>query len=185
MRLPGTSINFYPGTTQLRSMPVVKLFTDASVNPRSKIGYGAYLFIPPGSFSLDALKLRIKVKRFDQTSSTKLELQTVLWALDRVPHLCKKVVIYTDSQNIIGLPGRRSRLEQNNYRSKGNKLINNYKLYQAFFQVLDRCNCEFLKIQGHKVSHQKDGLDRLFTLVDRASRKALRDEENRPMHIEP
>lgn len=166
-------------------MPALKLFTDGSVNPRSKIGYGAYLSIPPGSFSLDALKLRIKVKRFDQTSSTKLELQTLVWALGSVRHLCKKVVVYTDSQNIIGLPGRRSRLEQNNYRSKGNKPINNYKLYQAFFEILDQLNCEFIKIQGHKVSHQKDGLDRLFTLVDRASRKALRDEENRPKHIEP
>lgn len=165
-------------------MPAIKLFTDASVNPRSKIGYGAYLSVPPSSISLDALNLRIKVKRFDQTSSTKLELQTLLWALDCVPHVCKKIVVYTDSQNIIGLPGRRFRLEHNNYRSKGNKPINNHKLYQAFFHVLDRVNCEFIKIQGHKVSHQKDGLDRLFTLVDRASRKALRDEENGPKHIE-
>ena len=159
-------------------MPVVKLFTDGSVNPQSRIGYGAYLSIPPDPLSLDALKLRIKVKRFDQTSSTKLELQTLLWALDSVQHLCKKVVVYTDSQNIIGLLGRRSRLEQNNYRSKGNKPINNYKLYQAFFQLLDQLNCEFIKIQGHKVFHQKDALDKLFTLVDRASRKALRNEEN-------
>ena len=158
-------------------MPAVKLFTDASVDPQSKIGYGAYLFIPPEQLSLESLKMRVKVKRFDQTTSTKLELQTLLWALASIQSLCKKVVVYTDSQNIIGLPGRRSRLEQNNYRSKKNKPINNFKLYQAFFRLLDQLDCKFVKIQGHKASHRKDELDKLFTLVDRASRKALRHQE--------
>ena len=133
--------------------------------------------IPPEPVSFESLKMRVKVKRFDQTSSTKLELQTLLWALTSIQSLGKKIVVYTDSQNIIGLPGRRSRLEQNNYRSKKNKHINNYKLYQAFFQLLDQLNCEFIKIKGHKVSHQKDELDKLFTIVDRASRKALRNQE--------
>jgi len=157
-------------------MTPLKLFTDASLNPQSKIGYGAYLSIPPEPLSFESLKMRVKVKRFDQTSSTKLELQTLLWALTSIQSLGKKVVVYTDSQNIIGLPGRRFRLEQNNYRSKKNKYINNYKLYQAFFQLLDQLNCEFIKIKGHKVSHQKDELDKLFTIVDRASRKALRNQ---------
>ena len=32
-------------------MMTLKLFTDASVNPQSKIGYGAYLSIPPEPLS--------------------------------------------------------------------------------------------------------------------------------------
>lgn len=159
-------------------MTILKLFTDASVNPQSKIGYGAYLCIPPELQSFDSLKMRIKVKRFIQTSSTKLELQTLLWALTSIQTLDKKIVVYTDSQNITGLTGRRSRFEKNNYRSKKNKRINNYKLYQTFFKLLDQLDCEFVKIRGHKVSHQKDELDKLFTLVDRASRKALRYKED-------
>ena len=159
-------------------MTALKLFTDVSVNPQSKIGYGAYLSLPPEPISFESLKMRVKVKRFEQTSSTKLELQTLLWALTSIQSFGKKVVVYTDSQNIIGLPRRRSRFEQNNYRSKKNKRINNYKLYQAFFQLLDQFDCEFVKLQGHKVSHQKDELDKLFALVDRASRKALRNQED-------
>ncbi len=155
-------------------MTPIKLFTDASVNPQSKIGYGAYLSIPSEPLSFESLKMRVKVKRFDQTSSTKLELQTLLWALTTIQSFDKKIVVYTDSQNIIGLPGRRIRFEQNNYRSKKNKRIKNYKLYQEFFKLLDQLNCEFVKIRGHKVSHQKNELDKFFTLVDRASRKALR-----------
>ena len=159
-------------------MTTLKLFTDASVNPQSKIGYGAYLCIPREPLSFDSLKMHIKIKKFDQTSSTKLELQALLWALTSIQSLDKKIVVYTDSQNILGLSGRRSRFEQNNYRSKKNKRINNYKLYQAFFKLLDQLDCKFVKIRGHKVSHQKDELDKLFTLVDRASRKALRHQED-------
>ena len=46
-------------------MTALKLFTDASVNPQSKIGYGAYLSIPPEPLSFESLKMRVKVKRFD------------------------------------------------------------------------------------------------------------------------
>lgn len=150
------------------------LFTDGSVNTQSKIGYGAYLTISERDFSLDSLKARVKVKRFEHTSSTKLELQTLIWALSDIQKSGKKVIVYTDSQNIIGLLGRRERFEKNDYRSKKNKRLNNYKLYQEFYRITDQLDCEFLKIRGHQKSKQKDDIDRLFTFVDRASRNALR-----------
>ena len=150
------------------------LFTDGSVNPQLKIGYGAYLTVPEEGLSLDSVKTSVKVKRFEQTSSTKLELQTLLWALSDIQALGRRVMVYTDSQNIIGLPGRRDRFEQNDYRTKKNKRIKNYKLYQKFYKMIDQLDCEFVKVRGHKVSNQKDEMDRLFTLVDRASRNALR-----------
>ena len=150
------------------------LFTDGSVNTHSKIGYGAYLAVSERGLSLDSLRLRVKVRRFEHTSSTKLELQTLLWALGDIQALRSRVIVYTDSQNIIGLQGRRDRLEQNDYRSKKNRRLNNYKLYQEFYRMTDQLDCEFVKVRGHQVSNQKDDIDRLFTLVDRASRNALR-----------
>ena len=150
------------------------LFTDGSVNPQSNIGYGAFLVVPEKGLSLESLKMSVKVRRFEHTSSTKLELQTLLWALSNVQELGCRVIVYTDSQNIIGLPGRRDRLEKNNYRSKKNRRIKNYKLYQNFYRITDQLDCEFVKVRGHKVSNQKDEMDKLFTLVDRASRNALR-----------
>ena len=150
------------------------LFTDGSVNTQSNIGYGAYLAVSECGLSLDSLRARVKVRRFEHTSSTKLELQTLLWALKDIQTLVSKVVVYTDSQNIMGLQGRRERLEQNNYRSKKNRRLNNYELYQDFYRMTDQLNCKFVKVHGHQVSNQKDDIDRLFTLVDRASRNALR-----------
>ncbi len=150
------------------------LFTDGSVNTHSNIGYGAYLSVPEGGLSLDSLRASVKVRRFEHTSSTKLELQTLLWALSDIQGQGSRVIVYTDSQNIMGLQGRRDRFEQNDYRSKKNKRLNNYELYREFYRITDQLDCEFVKVRGHKVSNQKDGIDRLFALVDRASRSALR-----------
>ena len=150
------------------------LFTDGSVDTQSKIGYGAYLAVSEHGLSLDSLRECVKVRRFEHTSSTKLELQTLLWALKDIQTLESKVTVYTDSQNIMGLPGRRERFEQNSYRSKKGRLLNNYELYQEFYRMTDQLKCRFVKVRGHQVSSQKDDIDRLFTLVDRASRNALR-----------
>lgn len=155
-------------------MDELMIFTDGSVNTRSRIGYGAYLAVPEPGLSLALLRQRVKIRRFEDTSSTKLELQTLLWALRDIQALGKRVIIYTDSQNIIGLCGRRAQLEQNDYRSKKNRRLNNYDLYREFYRMTDQLDCEFIRVRGHKASDQKDYIDTLFTLVDRASRNALR-----------
>jgi len=150
------------------------LLTDGSVNTQSNIGYGTYLAVSERGLSLDSLRTCMKVRRFEHTSSTKLELQTLLWALSDIQALGRKVIVYTDSQNILEIQGRRDRFEQNDYRSKKNKRLNNYELYQEFYRMTDQLDCEWVKVRGHQVSNQKDGIDRLFALVDRASRNALR-----------
>ncbi len=157
-------------------MNELRLFTDGSVNTRSHVGYGAYLVVSDRNLSLDALAAQVKVKRFEQTSSVKLELQTLLWALGEVSAAGVHVTVYTDSQNILGLPGRRERIEKNHYRSQKNRLLNNAELYREFFKMTDRRVCKFVKVRGHLGADQKNDIDRLFALVDRASRKALREE---------
>lgn len=160
-------------------MPELLLLTDGSVNTQSHIGYGAYLAVSEAGLSLDELKTLVKVKRFAQTSSTRLELQTLLWALNDLPRSGRKVIVYTDSQNIVGLPARRERLEQQDYRSNNNTLLKNHELYQEFYRLTDQLDYDLLKVRGHQVSKQKDEIDRLFNLVDRASRNALREETRR------
>jgi ribonuclease HI len=153
------------------------LFTDGSVNNQTNIGYGAYLVVSERGLSLDSLRARVKVRRFEHTSSTKLELQTLLWAISDIQALVNRVTVYTDSQNIMGLQGRRDLFDQNDYRSKKNKRLNNYELYQEFFRLTDQLKLEFVKVPGHQGSNQKGETDRLFTLVDRASRNALRGDD--------
>jgi ribonuclease HI len=152
------------------------LFIDGSANTISKVGYGAYLLVSEPGILEDKLKKLVKVKRFEETSSTKLEIQSLLWALKDIQPCGGKLKVYTDSQNIAGLPGRRKRFEKNDYISKNGKRIANFELYKEFYRRTDLLDFEIVKVKGHKVSHRKDDVDRYFTLVDRASRRALRED---------
>jgi ribonuclease HI len=158
----------------------INLFTDGSVHPQSGVGYGAYLIVIviviESELPLNVLRNQVRVKRFEDTSSTKLELQVLLHALNEIKELSHKINIYTDSQNIIRLPLRQEYLEYNQYRSRKNELINNHLLYKEFYKITNSLSCEFIKVKGHKISKDKDRIDRIFNLVDKASRSALRTE---------
>ncbi len=156
-------------------MKKIKLFTDSSVNPQEKIGFGSFLLLGDEKKAFEDLKKDIKLKRFENTSSTKLELQTLLWALEEIADNNISIEIYTDCQNIIGLENRREKLEKNHFCSSSKKLINNHELYKDFYEKLDELNLTFIKVKGHKKNSLKDEIDNIFNLVDRASRNALRE----------
>jgi ribonuclease HI len=147
------------------------LFTDGSVNTKLRVGYGAYLAIS-GTESLDSLTPQIKLKQFVDTTSTKLELQTLLWALSEIS--ANEICSYTDSQNIVGLNSRRKKLEEHGYYAKNGKQLNNHELYRQFYNCLDKVDVTFTLLKGHTSSSSKNHTDRIFSLVDRASRNALR-----------
>ena len=113
----------------------------------------------------------VGIQRFEDTSSSKLEMQILLSALKTLQNQHFKIMVYTDSQTIVGLLERRKRLEQTAYRNKQNKLLNHYQLYKEFFGLLDQMDCSFVKVKGHLKTYQKDCIDKCFTIVDRAARK--------------
>ncbi|WP_372807926.1 ribonuclease HI [Pontiella sp.] len=155
-------------------MKPLLLFTDGSAHPASRIGFGAYLAIPDLTADFQAMKPRVQVKRFEETSSTRLEIETLLWALRATQPRC--VTVYTDSQNIIGLPDRREKIEKQGYCSKTGAPLNHADLYREFFRLIDSLECAFVKVKGHRRSKERSPIDELFGLVDRASRQALRTE---------
>ena len=156
-------------------MKKIKLFTDSSLNPQSKIGFGSYLFLDEENISFEEMKKNIKIKRFENTSSTKLELQTFLWALDEINDKNIIIEVYTDCQNIVGLKDRREKLEKNDFHSSSRKLMSNHVLYKEFFEKTDKLNIILTKVKGHKKNSLKDEIDTIFNLVDKASRNALRE----------
>lgn len=157
-----------------RTKPKIFLFTDGSVHPQSGVGYGACLFLNRLELPLSQVDNEIKTKKFENTSSTKLELETLLWALEEVSLQDYKIVVYTDCQNIIGLPQRRIAFEKKNYVTSKGTQIKNHELYKSFFKKTDILDCELVKVKGHKKSSKKDVVDNIFTIVDKASRDALR-----------
>ncbi len=156
------------------------LFTDGSVDPLSKVGYGAYLITTAPLPSRDELMGRVVSKRFVDTTSTRLELQTLLWAINELKNTGQlhqqhdHLTIYTDCQTTINLPARRQRLEQNNYCSKKNVPLKNGDLYQQLFLQFDSINLELIKVRGHHAAKHHQHIDQIFTLVDRCARETLR-----------
>jgi ribonuclease HI len=161
------------------------LFTDVSVNSKTKVGFGAYLVILESDLlvfeSSNIIPSKIQLKKFIDTSSTKLEVQTLLWALDElyqkhVPPQTHDLEVYTDSNCIVSLEHRQERLESNNYKSLGkNRELNNASLYKCFYEWRVKLNFSLIKIKGHSKKTQKDKIDNIFSFVDRAARNALRN----------
>jgi ribonuclease HI len=159
------------------------LFTDVSVSPGLKLGVGAYVMIPAsfleapsGVIGRPRITRRLKVRRFEGTSSTRLELQTVLWALaETLPKPHESLTLYSDSQCVFGLPGRKSRLLSEGFLSKKtNRPLGNASLYRAFYDFHDQSDFRVVKVNGHSASRARDAAAQVFSVVDREARKALK-----------
>lgn len=162
------------------------LFTDVSLNPKLKLGVGAYLVVPtsfleisPDGIERSEVAKRLVVRRFADTSSTKLEVQTVLWALEDFRKELKvsglgKLHVYSDSQCVAGLLRRRHELEVNGFLSKrANLQLKNASLYRKFYEFYDELGFEVTKVAGHARSCSHDTVHRIFSFVDRELRKVL------------
>lgn len=155
-------------------MKKIKLFIDGSLNPQKKLGYGAYLLVDDETICERKLKEKIVLKRFEETSSTKLEVETFLWAIKSVDLKDYEIIVFTDCQNLIGLESRKEKLQKSEYQNSKGKLIKNHLLYKEFFILIEKYNLKFVKVKGHKKNSLKDDMDKIFNLVDKASRECLR-----------
>jgi len=170
------------------------LFTDVSVLPGPRLGVGAYVMVPAsfmeassGVIGRTEITRRLKVRRFEGTSSTRLELQTVLWALTESrqrPH--GGLTIYSDSQCVSGLLKRKPRLLAGGFLSKKtNRQLGNASLYRAFYEFHDELGFNVVKVDGHSKSSLHDTVHRIFSFVDKEARKALKIWLNELAEVQP
>ncbi len=163
------------------------LFTDASVNTQLKRGVGGYLFLPaalleagPSSINKADLIGRLKLRRCTGAGSTQMEIRTILWALEDYRNALTdsrhgELLVYTDSQCVADLSRRRSGLENKDFISKTTKNeIQNASLYRELFSLYDELNMNVIKVAGHSPAASHDTVHRIFSIIDREVRKALR-----------
>jgi len=158
------------------------LFTDGSLNPQRRLGIGAALLVPMDYLSAEAKRVeagaiaaQLVTRQFHDTSSTKLEVETVLWALQANEKRDGTLTLFTDSQCVAGLKDRRSRLEASGYISgRTGRSINNAALYQDFFTLADRLDFTVQKVSGHSDYRYQDTVHRIFHYVDREARRQLK-----------
>ncbi|MEK6730429.1 MAG: ribonuclease H [Planctomycetota bacterium] len=163
------------------------LFSDVSLNPGLKLGFGAYLLIPssvleisPEGMAQPEFARQIKLRRFDATSSTKLEVQTLLWALEdfqkeALGSRFGTLDVYSDSQCVTGLLRRRGSLEIHGFCSgRTERPLKNACLYRKFYELYDALGFEVIKVAGHSRSSAHDSIHRIFSFVDKEAGRALR-----------
>lgn len=169
------------------------LFTDVSLNPRRGLGVGACLLVPasfldtaPDAIDKAEISARLRFRRFAETSSTQLEVQTVLWAVEmyraEIGGLSAgRLQVYSDSQCVVGLQGRRAGLEAEDYVAKGSgRLLANASLYRAFFAAHDALRFELNKVAGHSRANSHGSVERIFSYVDKDVRRALKQWMSEP-----
>ncbi len=158
------------------------LFTDGSLDPRQRLGIGAALLVPMDYLAGEAKRIeakdvatRVQSHRFEDTSSTKLEVETVLWALTKFGQEDELMTLFTDSQCLAGLAARRSRLEASGYLSgRTGRPINHATLYRDYFRLADRLKFRVQKVSGHSDYRYQDTVHRVFHYVDREARRRLK-----------
>lgn len=162
------------------------LFTDVSLNPKLKLGVGAYLVVPaaflevsPHSIERSQITDQLVIQKFEGTSSTTLEVQAVLWSLEDYRSGLKgsklwKLQVYSDSQCVAGLLRRRPGLEAKGFLSKRTShQLKNACLYRRFYEFYDELGFEIIKVAGHTRSCSHNTVSRIFSLVDENVRKIL------------
>lgn len=168
------------------------IFIDSSYNPDRKLGVGGFLCIPncPDEvlanknaleelYSPDAVKTRI----VEHTTNTRLELQTLLWALEslkldtetKTSGEMGPITVYTDCCTAVDLLRRRKRLESVRYLSKRKgTILGNADIYKSIFTLCDQLSPKLVWIKGHTPGKDRVGIQRIFSEVDRLVRSLLR-----------
>ena len=176
----------------------IEIYSDGSVNPKLKVGVGAIAIIShelsliaekPTDLPLH-FKLPIALRTYHDVTCAKLEIIAVLWALKEFESQkntsslkntrpLTPLIIYTDSKTVAELPGRRAKLEKNEFNSRrtGERLSNG-ELYIEFFEIWDRISyCFDVKIQwlkGHTPKSERSRIQLNFAEIDQAARAELR-----------
>ena len=149
------------------------------LNPELKVGVGGYLIVPESFIKTPSNLIKISeldeilvLRRFENTSSTKLEIQTVLWALEEY---CigstisgsGKLHIYSDSQCVEGLLPRMARLESNGFHCRGgNRLFKSASLYGKYYEFYDRLKLDAIKVADHIRFPSSNTVQRIFFFLD-------------------
>lgn len=154
-------------------------FSDSSFDPGSKSGVAGFIVVQDSDVAAtQAQPPSVQTSIFHGTTCSRLEIESVLIVLHKIREmsLAGQAVVYTDCKTVVELPGRRTRLEFNGYIGKSSgKTLSNADLYKSFFILIDELSPVFIWIKGHRETRLKHSFDNLFSIVDKATRKELRN----------
>ena len=144
---------------------VIQIYTDGSCHTQLVIGaWGAIVLVDDKKVVLSAVET--------DTTHNRMELLGVIRAVEYLEenNLAGNIIeVYSDSQYVVNLLSRKTRLKQNNFITKKGTPIQNSDLVQKLIQQIETHDINFTKVKAH----QKDG-DAMNREVDILVRNLVR-----------
>ncbi|MGZ8510532.1 MAG: ribonuclease H family protein [Chitinophagaceae bacterium] len=109
------------------------------------------------------------------TTHNRMELSAVIKGLDYARHYCpcvKKIKVFSDSQYVIGLPGRRIKLAASGFHTKKGSEIQNADLVKELLELFSILPVDLIKVKAHQ---KKTGIVNYNIEADKLCRKMVRD----------
>ena len=144
------------------------IYTDGSCHTQLRIGgWAALVFVAETKIILSGSDA--------DTTHNRMELLAVIEAIKyvklNIPN-AKRVHICSDSQYVVGLDYRKSKLSGNNFITKKGNELQNADLMQALWQLVEGLSITYEKVKAHeKATH----IPNHNIEVDKLSRKIVRD----------
>ena len=143
----------------------IQIYTDGSCHTQQLIGaWGAIVLINDKKVVLSKVET--------DTTHNRMELLGVIKAVEYLEenNLAGNVIeVYSDSQYVVNLLTRKTRLKQKNFITKNGTPIQNSDLVQKLIQQIETHDIHFTKVKAH----QKDG-DAMNREVDILVRNLVR-----------
>lgn len=150
--------------------PIV-VYTDGSCNPEWETGaWAAILFVKDEKIVLSGVE--------EKTTHQRMELTAVITAFEYLAQanlFHQFIQVFTDSQYVVGIPGRSGKLKKMSFITKSGLPLRNADLLQLLMEHIEKLKPTFIKVKAHQ-----RGVTQSFNHeVDKLSRKLVREEVER------
>jgi len=147
---------------------IIIIYTDGSCHTQLKIGAWASIII------INAEKIKLCGTE-QNTTHNRMEIQACIESINYI--IDKKtsfneIQIYTDSQYVVGLPGRKDKLKAAGFNTKKGTSIQNPDLVEKLVFLLEKYPIKVIKVKAHQ---KKDEVENLNIAVDKMVRRLLRE----------
>jgi ribonuclease HI len=146
----------------------IDIYTDGSCHTQHCIGgWAAILFI-------GGEKIVLSGKEQD-TTHNRMELTAVIKAVEYLMEKNRppaEIKIYSDSQYVVGLMGRKEKLSALHFETRKGNEIRNADLVKFFLALSESTNLQFVKVKAHQ---KINDIANYNTEADKLSRKIVRE----------
>jgi ribonuclease HI len=154
------------------SETVAEIYTDGSCNTQNRIGaWVAIIFTAIGK--------KVLAETVTNTTHNRMELSAVIKGMEYIKNNypgITSIKLFSDSQYVVGLPGRKEKLSAAGFSTKIGNDIQNADLVKELFEHLSTLSVEFIKVKAHQ---KQSEIFNCNIEADKLSRKMMREADDK------